>query len=153
MSYSNSITGVDITKYGAIANNSADCTSAFATATTHATVDPSGKIYLPAGTYLLSQTQTITANLHFAPGATLHVVDGYSVTITGFIEAEDYQIIFNVDTGANIYPWGNPYISACWYGAIQAPAQSPPYSTAFIQQALNSSTTNYAGVKIGRAHV
>ena len=75
MSYSNSITGVDITKYGAIANNSADCTSAFATATTHATVDPSGKIYLPAGTYLLSQTQTITANLHFAPGATLHVVD------------------------------------------------------------------------------
>ncbi len=106
--------GLDFTLHGGDKTGVSDNSAALTAAATLAAADPSGKLYLPEGTYRLSQTLDFPVNLHFAEGAMLSIDSGRTVNVHGYVQADDYQQIFS--GSGSVVIRDNSVISSGWFG-------------------------------------
>lgn len=80
----------DITRYGAVADGQADCTSAFGAAIAACVKAGGGRVVVPAGKYL-------TGPIHLRSGVNLHLVEGSEVIFSDNLE--DYLPVVLVRVG------------------------------------------------------
>jgi hypothetical protein len=73
-------------------------------------------IYVPAGTYRITASMTLTKVVIFSPGAVLYPSAGVTITLSGEISAGFWQI-FNISLGGTIAgPVRNQYVYPDWWG-------------------------------------
>lgn len=74
-----------------------------------------GSVRVTAGTYLVSNSITISADL-ISEGGVIKPASGVTVTIAGNINAGDYDRIFDGSLGGTVLPSGVRDWSICWWG-------------------------------------
>lgn len=90
--------------------------------TTLQVIGTGGRIYFPAGTYLINSNMTFPANveLSFDPRAMLKPANGVTITILGLVDAGPHKIFTNATAGLGIVTLGNksPAAFPQWWGAV-----------------------------------
>lgn len=138
------------TLYGAIGNGTTDDRAALNTLanTTMQIIGAGGRIYFPAGTYLVNSNITFPANveLSFDPRAMLKPATGITITILGPIDARPYPIFTNALASQGTISLASNHVLTTiyseWWGAI---ADNTTDSFAAIQAAQTALKTLTGG--------
>jgi hypothetical protein len=107
---------VSVKDFGAVGNGSTNDRSAIVAAQTAVA---GNTLFFTPGTYRINSNLTITANCQFQAGAKLNPASGVTITMTGSIGADMYQII-DISAGGHVDLRGAKIDHSCveWWGVV-----------------------------------
>lgn len=107
---------LDVRRYGAVGDGSTNDRAAFVSAAAVAAVSPASAIYVPAGSYRISTSLTISRPMVFGSGASVTVDSGQTLTINAPVYAFN-ETLFS-GSGSVAGTFGNVPLNVRWFGAV-----------------------------------